>query len=215
MGKVQHESATLEKTTDPVFEETLHFLVRNPLTDTLLIKLMDRKTSLELGAMKQPLDLVFGRQGMMIEKQNFTLNTRSEAKVVLDMQLRILKHGVQIDDDDFDDEIKLPGDPPAHVDEHKPEPVANVPSAGAGESGSPDLRRTPSVKHPNIVEEVVTRSEESKPLLSATPSVDDDKNMKIRMTIRYRFVVIFLEYLKKMYASFTCNSFLLAKLHIN
>lgn len=189
VGKIQHESATLEKTTDPVFEETLHFLVRNPLTDTLLIKLMDRKTSFELGSMKQSLDLVFGRQGMIMEKQNFTLNTKSEAKVVLDMKLMVLKHGVSgIDEDDLDDEIKLPGDAPVPATTvEKSDPIITTKPVAAGDNDSPQLNRTPSVKQPSIVEELVTRSDESKPLLAAA-SVDEDKNMKIRLTIRYRYL---------------------------
>lgn len=192
----------MEKTTDPVFEETLHFLVRNPLTDTLLVKLMDRKTSLELGAMKKPLDLVFGRPGMSLEKQNFTLNTRTEAKVVLDMSIRVLKHGGHsLDDDDLDEEIKLPDDPitagesGGGGDDNKSvgghSRAGSIKAPPGSSTGSPQLARSGSTRQPVVAEEVFTRTEESRPLLAALP-VEDDKNMKIRLSIRYRSFADFL-----------------------
>ncbi|CAL8107249.1 unnamed protein product [Orchesella dallaii] len=191
VGKVQHESTTMEKTSDPVFEETMHFLVRNPLTDTLLVKLMDRKTSFELGTMKQSLDLVFGRAGMIMEKQRFTLNTRSEAKVTLDMQLKILKHGIQGNEEDLDDEIQLPDD--TNTAPAGDKSAISAPPTPPPAPADPDtvLKRSPSVKQPSIQsihEDVIVKQEESRPLLAAIPGQvgsDDDKNMKIRMTIRY------------------------------
>ena len=91
VGKIQQESITLEKTLDPVFEETFHFLVRNPNTDTLLLKFVDRKTNHELGSMKQPLDFVMVRPHMAMEKQNFNLSVKHDSKVALEMKIQILK----------------------------------------------------------------------------------------------------------------------------
>jgi len=197
VGKTQHESATIEKTADPVFEETMHFLVRNPLTDTLLVKLMDRKTSLELGAFKQPLDAIYGRPEMRLRKQNFTLNTKSDAKVVMTLELKVLKLGAPAQGEmlTMDMDADTDTEEPSHVNQGGPS------TSSQGQNGTKDPVKEPSniiddaTAGSGVIEEPLIKSkEESQPLLSAMPksgsissstAAEEDKSMKIRLTIRY------------------------------
>ena len=78
---------------DPVYEENFYFLVRNPQTDTLVIKIMDRKAKVELGAVKRSLDAVYQRADMKLEKQNLPLNLKYESKLKISLELAVLVRG--------------------------------------------------------------------------------------------------------------------------
>jgi hypothetical protein len=186
----------------------MHFLVRNPLTDTLLVKLMDRKTSLELGAFKQPLDAIYGRPEMRLRKQNFTLNTKSDAKVVLTLEIKVLKLGapaqgemLSMEDTDTDEPThdthnKDPAPSSSAQNHDSKQPIkedssAKLPSTNnVGETSS--LRDNGSIGRGSSVEEPLVKARaDSQPLLSAIPksstssSLEEDKTLKIRMTVRY------------------------------
>lgn len=185
---------------DPVFEETMHFLVRNPLTDTLLVKIMDKKTNTELGSFKQCLDAVYGRPEMKMRKQNFTLNTKSEAKVNMSMSIQVLKLGaaalgekLSMEEDETDDELQQQPRPGSSSSEAT---TANVERSNSNISSSDQNNKT--MINDDVSEgsgysggesrESFIRKDEGKPLLAASRSLDkpeDDKGMKVRLTIRY------------------------------
>jgi len=182
VGKKQHESVVLEKTDFPVFEETFHFLVNNPLTDTLVLKMMDKKSSGELGSLKQNLDLVFARPKMTMEKQNLVLNSRGEARITLDMKLRVLYLYAkgEWEEEQEKAEEKEADEPP------KPEPK---PESGPAET-EPLLPQQPPREgsaEPPLHEETVADTHLDE-LAAAVTSLKTDlhDDMKIKLTIRYR-----------------------------
>jgi len=204
VGKVQYESSEKDKTSDPVYEETFHFLVRNPLTDTLLVKVVDKKTGADLGALKQSLDLVYHRPEMKMEKQNFGLNTKSEAKIALKMDIAVLKLGPAKGHGDDEDDAVASGS-----GVHPVEPAGSSSGGGGGSvsrvhsSTVPEPTPSNGNERPSSLvieagstagDEVIglevgepesIRREESAPLLSSAPKTDEPTDMKVRLTIRY------------------------------
>jgi len=179
IGKQQQESVTLEKTTDPVYEETFYFLVHNPLTDTLLLKMMDRKSGIELGALKQSLDILFSRPKMTLEKQNLSLNNlRSETKATLDMKIQILKSGAWTEEDEENSEKDKEKDAEIAVSKQE---------TGTDDENQKLLPGKKDVREESLEEEKVDASSTSG--LSTVPSAagagDAENVMKIRLTIRY------------------------------
>lgn len=198
VGKSSQETTTLEKTLDPVFEETMHFLVRNPLTDTLLVRLMDRKTNVELGSFKQPLDAVYGRPEMTMRQQNFTLNTKSETKVNMSMSIKILKLGANPTGESYSMEEDHELDPENEGEgrsqsqgrsSSERDPLTSEPDGGLLKGQAQEVRSESA-----SLEKSASSSsfpEERRPLLrtqESTTSVSSDPGgpeMRVRLTLRY------------------------------
>jgi hypothetical protein len=191
VGKKQQESVTLEKTTDPVYEETFHFLVHNPLTDTLLLKMMDRKSSHEIGSLKQSLDLVFSRPHLTLEKQNFSLTVKNDAKVTLDMRIRILKAGKDVprdeeedeDDDEFNGQGQGQGQDNASQGQSQgqgqPEESKALLTGGAGGGDAHSVSSSTSSFEPKLIAGIAAENS------AAAGGICNGKEMKVRLTIRY------------------------------
>lgn len=210
VGKTQFESVEKTKTSDPVYEQTFHFLVRNPLTDTLLVKVVDRKTGADLGALKQSLDLVYHRPDMKMEKQNLSLNTKSEAKIILTMEVSVLKQGLPKAQSHDDDDDELPGASGVHPtqpsgDAARPQASTADPNPAASNSSNTDTERQNSNGSGGadeglgleVAEPVSVRAGENAPLLDAAPGAADGSDMKVRLTIRYRYDYAIIKFIEK------------------
>ncbi|CAG7726678.1 unnamed protein product [Allacma fusca] len=201
VGKVQYESVAKEKTSDPVYEQVFHFLVRNPLTDTLLLKVVDKKSGVDLGAMKQSLDLVYHRPDMKMEKQSLSLNTKSDAKIMLTMEMHVLKQGPaksfepeETDEADEDDEPSSTSGKASHTtDDVQKQPVVASnsvgpkpgPTSGAAEAPSGNVSvAADGDNHGLELEPLATKNHESEPLMTAPKSLEGE-DQKVRLTIRY------------------------------
>lgn len=181
MGKKQHESVVLEKTDSPVFEETFHFLVNNPLTDSLIIKMMDKKSNGELGSLKQSLDTLFSRPKMTMEKQNLTLNVRDEARICLDMKIRVLYVFAK---GEWDEEQEKEAEEISAEEKVAEEKITeNMPLMSNKENPS-EIDAHVATKEENVDRVSLDSLSASASSLKFDP--DDSSEMKIKLTIRYR-----------------------------
>nr|XP_022907174.1 extended synaptotagmin-2 isoform X1 [Onthophagus taurus] len=86
------QTAMQKRTSDPVWEEGFTFLVTNPETDTLYIKIMDQKTGNELGLLNLNLSMLADKPNLEIQRQPFgLLKGDHNSKIIMSMHLRILK----------------------------------------------------------------------------------------------------------------------------
>jgi len=202
IGKAQQETTVMEKTADPVFEQTFCFLVSNPLTDTLLVRLMDKKSGCELAVFRQPLEAVFTRPEMRMPKQNFTLNTKEETKLKMSMEFKVLKVGGEPAkenlsmDPEPEEPATVSGNAGAHGDtisigsaaDVMEKPVEkqmarseNLHSLGSSVSSSVDYKRDTDSISSDIIEP------EKRSLVTSCPVSGSNQGSKIRLTIRYRY----------------------------
>lgn len=82
------------RTSDPVWEEGFTFLVPNPNSDTLYLKVVDQKTSNELGQLDLNLSNLREKENLQYDRQPFTLlktGAEYESKIVVTLQLRVRK----------------------------------------------------------------------------------------------------------------------------
>ncbi|XP_075981972.1 extended synaptotagmin-like protein 2 isoform X1 [Anticarsia gemmatalis] len=156
VGKKTENTAVQMRTDDPVYEIGHSFLVQNPEIDNLEIKVLDSKTGSQLGmltygisALLKQKDLTMITQPLMLQKSG------PESKIIMSLQLRILKEAIR-EEDLVEDEIPVvippstpsppitpaqpspapaPAPAPAHVpaslesvDGYTPEPVAAQPA---------------------------------------------------------------------------------------
>lgn len=161
--KESKQTAVEMRTSDPVWEEGFTFLVNNPETDTVYIRINDQKTSSELGSLDLNLNSLFDKANLEIVKQPFRLlKSGPESKLILSFRLRILKNTskaeMQMDQPEFP-----VNDSPSSVSNANLEQLAstvNDPVANLLEAEADSL--------PESIEEGLTK--EISPLLSATPS---------------------------------------------
>lgn len=92
VGKVTQNSNVVYRTDCPVYEQGFTFLVNNPETDTLHIKVVDQKTQSELGKMSYNLSSLLERESLQLQDQPLQLHKSGpDSKILLSMRLRILK----------------------------------------------------------------------------------------------------------------------------
>lgn len=78
------------RTSDPVWEQGFTFLVSNPETDTLYIRIEDQKTNSELGNLNINLNLLADKPHLAIQKQPFVLlKSGPQSKIILSLRLRV------------------------------------------------------------------------------------------------------------------------------
>lgn len=83
----------------PVWEIGFSFLVANPDNDTLQLKIIDQKTTNELGKFTFILSHLMEKKNMEILTQPFQLQKSGpESKLFMALSLRILKRGFEIED---------------------------------------------------------------------------------------------------------------------
>ncbi|XP_076379275.1 extended synaptotagmin-like protein 2 isoform X1 [Megalopta genalis] len=108
VGGDKKRTATQLRSCDPVWEQGFTFLVSNPETSILHIKITDEKTSLVVGEMNYNISLLLKENNLEITQQPHDLQmAESDSKLILSMSLSILKYEEpeptsEEDDDDHD-----------------------------------------------------------------------------------------------------------------
>lgn len=83
------------RTDNPVWEQGFTFLVANPESDTLYVKILDQKTGQELGALVYNLSSLADKKDLEVRQQPFGLSKSGpDSKVILSMHLRVTRNFV-------------------------------------------------------------------------------------------------------------------------
>ncbi|KAG6799268.1 extended synaptotagmin-1 isoform X1 [Apis mellifera caucasica] len=108
IGGNTKRTATMLRSCDPVWEQGFTFLVSNPETGILHIKITDEKTNLIVGEMNYNISLLLTQNNLEISQQPYDLQMAEvDSKLILSMSLSILKYEEpeptsEEDDDDHD-----------------------------------------------------------------------------------------------------------------
>ncbi|KAH0949266.1 hypothetical protein HN011_000641 [Eciton burchellii] len=93
IGGKKQRTATVPRSCDPVWEQGFTFLISNPETGVLHIKIIDERTTVILGEMNYNLSLLLEKNNLEITQQPFDLQMAEvDSKLVLSMSLNILKY---------------------------------------------------------------------------------------------------------------------------
>ncbi|CAL7948734.1 unnamed protein product [Xylocopa violacea] len=108
VGGNTKRTATILRSCDPVWEQGFTFLVSNPETGILHIKITDEKTGMIVGEMSYNISLLLKQNNFEISQQPYDLQMAEvDSKLILSMSLSILKYEEpeptsEEDDDDHD-----------------------------------------------------------------------------------------------------------------
>lgn len=97
------------RTDAPVWEQGYTFLVANPENDTLQLKIMDSKTTTEIGKFTYIIAHLMEKKNMELVSQPFQLQKSGpESKIVMALSLRVLKRSEPVVDEEPEkqDEVK-------------------------------------------------------------------------------------------------------------
>lgn len=144
VGRKTENSAVQMRTDDPVYEIGYSFLVQNPESDNLEIKVLDSKTGGQLGQLTYAISNLLKQKDLSLLTQPLMLQRSGpESKILLSLQLKILKEAIK--EEDFEEESvaeakprepsppvtpAAPPSPPVTVDDidaHKPVPPLTDP----------------------------------------------------------------------------------------
>ncbi|KAG5322758.1 ESYT2 protein, partial [Pseudoatta argentina] len=93
VGGKTERTATVPRSCDPVWEQGFTFLVSNPETGVLHIKIIDEKTAITVGEMSYNLSLLLEKSNLEVMQQPYDLQKAEvDSKLVLSMTLNILKY---------------------------------------------------------------------------------------------------------------------------
>ncbi|XP_073945222.1 extended synaptotagmin-like protein 2 isoform X2 [Choristoneura fumiferana] len=99
VGKKTENTAVQMRTGDPVYEIGYSFLVQNPEINTLEIKVLDQKTGNALGQLTYAIALLLKQKDLSMLTQPIMLQKSGpESKVLLSLQLKILKEAIREED---------------------------------------------------------------------------------------------------------------------
>ncbi|KAM3966830.1 LOW QUALITY PROTEIN: extended synaptotagmin-like protein 2 [Aphomia sociella] len=99
VGKKTENTAVQMRTDDPVYEIGYSFLVQNPEIDLLEIKALDQKTGSPLGQLVYSIASLLRQKDLSLLTQPLMLQKSGpESKVILSLQLRILKEAIKEED---------------------------------------------------------------------------------------------------------------------
>ncbi|XP_066603635.1 extended synaptotagmin-2 isoform X2 [Prorops nasuta] len=111
-GQTQR-TTTILRSCDPVWEKGFTFLVSNPETGVLHIKLTDEKTGLIVGEMHFNITTLMEKKNLEIARQPYDLQKADrESRIVMSLSLSILKYEqpeVTADDDEDDHDLLTNG----------------------------------------------------------------------------------------------------------
>ncbi|XP_053984872.1 extended synaptotagmin-1 isoform X1 [Hylaeus volcanicus] len=108
VGGNTKRTSTMLRSCDPVWEQGFTFLVSNPETGALYIKITDEKTTSVVGELNYNISLLLKQNNLEISQQPYDLQTTEvDSKLILSMSLNILKYEEpeptsEEDDDDYD-----------------------------------------------------------------------------------------------------------------
>ncbi|CAH1720627.1 unnamed protein product [Chironomus riparius] len=110
VGKKTEQTSVQMRTDSPVWEQGFTFLVANPENDTLQVKIMDQKTTNQIGTFTYIIAHLMDKKNMEVVSQPFQLQKSGpESRVTMALALRVLKRGVPIEDEETekpDEDVK-------------------------------------------------------------------------------------------------------------
>ncbi|XP_063833789.1 extended synaptotagmin-2-A isoform X3 [Ostrinia nubilalis] len=122
VGKKTENTAVQMRTDSPVYEIGYSFLVQNPEIDIVDIKAVDQKTGSSLGQLTFPLSALLKEKNLTLLPQPLNLQKSGpESKIILSMQLKILKEAIKEEDMDEAEAADL-GPEPATMPSPPPTP---------------------------------------------------------------------------------------------
>ncbi|XP_039297244.1 extended synaptotagmin-2 isoform X2 [Nilaparvata lugens] len=164
--KTTHNSAVLYRTDCPVYEQGFTFLVNNPETDTLHLKVIDQKTQQELGKLSYNLSALLDSELLELQDQPLQLyKAGPDTKVTLSLRLRILKSA-----EVKSEPVTLPRQ--TSVDSTKSQIITSVTQSTveAAVNNRTDVSTGPSSVKKEAVEDMIVASTAPPKVESAPPS---------------------------------------------
>ncbi|CAH1961965.1 unnamed protein product [Acanthoscelides obtectus] len=98
VGEQRQKSKVKKHTCDPIWEQGFSVLVPNPEEDALTLTVVDKHSDVELGSIQYNLRSLFDMPCMQTSKEVLPLST--SGRIVISLQLRILKSGTLESDDE-------------------------------------------------------------------------------------------------------------------
>ncbi|XP_032679722.1 extended synaptotagmin-3 isoform X1 [Odontomachus brunneus] len=93
VGGKTKKTATMPHSCDPIWERGFTFLISNPETGILNLKLTDEKTGMSVGEMNYNLFLLLEKNNLQVDQQPYDLQmAAADSKLVMSMSLNILKY---------------------------------------------------------------------------------------------------------------------------
>uniref|UniRef100_A0A146M9W3 Extended synaptotagmin-2 n=1 Tax=Lygus hesperus TaxID=30085 RepID=A0A146M9W3_LYGHE len=150
VGKKTYLSNIQYRTDCPVFEQGFTFLVSNPETDTLHLKITDTKTATDIGKLSYNLSALLDKPNLELDDQPLSLKSSGpDSSVMISMKMRILKYLGPSRDDGADElsiygeEVQSAAPPPTPA----PQPAPSAPQM----TKQPSLSKQDSVKKEDSV----------------------------------------------------------------
>ncbi|XP_072935916.1 NAD(P) transhydrogenase, mitochondrial [Epargyreus clarus] len=110
VGKKTENTAVQMRTDDPVYEIGYSFLVQNPEIDQVEIKVLDQKTGSALGQLTYALSSLLRQNNLTMLSQPINLQKSGpESKIIMALQLKILKEAIK--EEDIEEEMQADGPP--------------------------------------------------------------------------------------------------------
>ncbi|XP_070496285.1 extended synaptotagmin-2 isoform X1 [Chironomus tepperi] len=101
VGKKTEQTSVQMRTDSPVWEQGFTFLVANPENDTLQVKIMDQKTTNQIGTFTYIIAHLMDKKNMEVVSQPFQLQKSGpESRVIMALSLRVLKRGVPVEEEE-------------------------------------------------------------------------------------------------------------------
>ncbi|XP_057327423.1 extended synaptotagmin-3 isoform X2 [Microplitis mediator] len=106
IGNKTERTGTMLRSCDPIWEQGFTFLVGNPETSSLNIRILDEKTGSVVGTLAYSLSILITKPNLEDMQQPYDLqNSEPESKLIMSMTLHILKYEVpEINMDDEEDD---------------------------------------------------------------------------------------------------------------
>nr|XP_021182646.2 extended synaptotagmin-1 isoform X4 [Helicoverpa armigera]XP_021182726.2 extended synaptotagmin-1 isoform X4 [Helicoverpa armigera] len=112
VGKKTETSAVQMRTDDPVYEIGYSFLVQNPEIDNLEIKVLDSKTGGQLGQLTYGISSLLKQKDLSMLTQPLMLQRSGpESKIIMSLQLKILKEAIKEEDYEEEPVAEAPKEP--------------------------------------------------------------------------------------------------------
>lgn len=200
-------SSACPKTNDPVWEESFQFLIHNPEVQDLEIEVLDSRLSKSLGYVKIHLAQLLKENNMYLEQPFSLSGTGANSKIFLSMQLKILNN-IQESKKEKEEKSES-GSHGSRSRQGSPitkspqgSPVSKTFSLSSESDKSISLSEKIEITNPTIpsleemihatVSPIIDTAEISREILTSTtkenspsPSIDDNKEGRIQLTLRY------------------------------
>ncbi|KAL3281901.1 hypothetical protein HHI36_005106 [Cryptolaemus montrouzieri] len=178
LGNSTKQTQIIMRTPDPVWEEGFTFLVQNPNTDVLHLRIVDKKTGHDIGDLEYTLKNILSKENMEIHKEPFRLyKAGSDSKIIWSLHLKVLKiSGLTHEPSQKDD---------SEVFEHENSPLMNSKSRSATPMekqhsiSSNSSRYLPHQSSSESHEEIIKKIDDSSVYLESAVAMNDNSCDKI------------------------------------